>query len=74
MLTLLLLGVAFAAEDDDSIPDAGVDENDELALDQEVRALTVFGNRHCLISDFFVFRGQTNKLFGLQKYVVLSCR
>lgn len=35
LLTLLLLGVAFAAEDDDSIPDAGVDENDELALDQE---------------------------------------
>nr|XP_021197946.1 adenylate cyclase, terminal-differentiation specific isoform X1 [Helicoverpa armigera] len=35
LLTLLLLGVAFAAEDDDSIPDAGVDDSDELALDQE---------------------------------------
>ena len=36
MLTILLLGVAFAAEDEDSIPDAGVD-GDELSLDQEVR-------------------------------------
>ncbi|KAJ8726667.1 hypothetical protein PYW07_001365 [Mythimna separata] len=35
LLTLLLLGVAFAAEDDESIPDAGVDDSDELALDQE---------------------------------------
>lgn len=37
LLTLFLLGVAFAAEDEDSIPDAGVDDSDELALNQEVR-------------------------------------
>lgn len=61
MLTLLLLGVAFAAEDDDSIPDAGVDENDELALDQEVRAITVFW-KYCPTSDFLVFRGQINTI------------
>lgn len=36
MLALFLLGVAFAAEEDD-IPDAGVDDSEELVLDQEVR-------------------------------------
>ncbi|XP_075992772.1 uncharacterized protein LOC142987707 [Anticarsia gemmatalis] len=35
LLTMLLLSVAFAVEDEDSIPDAEVDDNDELALDRE---------------------------------------
>lgn len=38
LLTLLLVSSAFAkpAEHEDSIPDAGVDDSDELALNEEV--------------------------------------
>ncbi|XP_059058158.1 glutactin-like [Achroia grisella] len=36
LIGFLLLGVVFAAEDDDGVPDAGVDaDDDDLALDQE---------------------------------------
>lgn len=38
LLALLLVGVAMASDEEDSIPDVGVEEDsDELALDQEVR-------------------------------------
>ncbi|XP_064076803.1 putative uncharacterized protein DDB_G0268364 isoform X1 [Vanessa tameamea] len=35
LIALLLLGVAFASEEEDDVPDAGVEEDDELALDEE---------------------------------------
>lgn len=35
-IALLLLGVAVASEEEDEVPDAGVEGDEELALDQEV--------------------------------------